>query len=157
MKKLAILFLLLAGCAHLPVSPAELRPGPERNPEIATQEAILPNTSFAQMLQRMQVYSEQCLNGWHDVDCGRNCKTLVKFTGTIVRRKTTLTLFLQKKGGYTQSEAPRDGVYLMMAEALTNGRTQQLTVHGFDSLIHGYTTQSTIDWLADRKKVCPKL
>jgi hypothetical protein len=72
--------------------------------------------------------------------------------------KNKLILYLQKKGGTGQMGAmPADGVYLMMAEALTNGKTQQIAVHGFDTVSEGFTTQATIDWLSDRKKECPRL
>jgi len=158
MNKFLGVVIFLVGCAHLPVSPAELKPSPERNPDIHTQEAILPNTSFDQMYKRMKDYSDKCLNTWRENDCGRNCKNMVKYTPTLVMQRNKLTLFLQEKGKTQQfGDTPMNGVYIMMAESFTNGKTQQLTVHGFEGARYGSTTQPTIDWLAGRKNECPKL
>jgi hypothetical protein len=60
MKKLILTLFIFGGCAQLPVSPKELKPSPTRATGIATQEAILPNTSYDQILKRMQDYSAKC-------------------------------------------------------------------------------------------------
>lgn len=145
-KYLFAVALILNGCASLPLSPSDLKPSPTRSSEIATQEAILPNTSYELVSKRMNDYATQCLNITRKVSCGQNCESTIKFTPVIVVEKQKLILYLK-----------RNGFYIMMAEALTNGKTQQIAVHGFDSFQHGYTTQATIDWLSDRKKVCPRL
>jgi hypothetical protein len=158
MKKLLIALFILSGCAQLPVSPQELKPSPTRASGIATQEAILPNTSYDQILKRMQDYSAKCLRITREVSCGRGCSNSIQYTPTILMEKNKLILYLQKKGGTGNIGAmPKDGVYLLMAESLTNGKTQQITVHGFDTVSVGFTTQATIDWLSDRKKECPRL
>ncbi len=160
MKLIFVLLLFCVcflSCTQLPVSPEDLKPSPERHTSIQTQEAILPNTTATQMYVRMREYADKCLNTWREVSCGDNCKTLIKFTPTIVKEKNKTTLYLQRKGGVVHHETPMNGIYLMMAESLTNGKIQQLKVHGFESLQYGFTTQATVDWLSDRKKECPKL
>ena len=159
--KLRILCSVFAvfGCAGLPITPEELGPSAGRLPAIKTQEAILPNITYEQMFLRMKTYAEKCLNFSRKVPCGKRCvPSTVRFTPTIITDKNRVTLYLQKKGGgMAMRKAQTNGFYLMSAQALTNGSGQQLMIHGVDNPQHGFITQPTMDWLADKKKVCPKL
>lgn len=159
MKKFITLFaIMISGCAALPKNPNDLLPSPSRLKSISTQEAILPNTTHEQIFKRMKDYANKCLLVTKKIDCGRNCKpSIVQFTPTIVNEPNRITLLLQKKGSSAQLKSPdKNGVYLMMAESKNNGSAQQIIIHGMDSFQHGYTTQPTMDWLADKKKKCPK-
>jgi hypothetical protein len=156
MKKL-IVFFMAVGCTHLPSSPEELRTS--NSPSISTQEAILPNTSYEQMFQRMREYADQCLKVSRTITCKKPCTpTVVAFTPTLLTEKNKITLLLQKKGGSGSMERPpAKGFYIMMAEVLRNGGTLQLMIRGVEGFQNSPTTQATMDWLAGKKKICPKI
>lgn len=152
------LLVFLTACTTLPTSPEELSAA-NRMPAVKTQEAILPNTSYDMMFSRMKAYASACLNFTRTIPCSGNCKpTKIRFTPTIITDKNRLTMYLQKKGGAISSKRlHKDGFYLMSVHALTNGSSQQLIIHGVDTSQHGFTTQATMDWLAGKKNLCPKL
>jgi hypothetical protein len=160
----ALCALAFSACAafSIPTTPDELKHAADNTSFANSVEFAIPGTSLAAVRSRLAEYSERCLSMEKIYEkCAIGCtRTKPQVYTPKIRSlgasRVQLTLQRTDPNSIKVKDLPKDGMYVMVAEASSKGGV--VTGHVWAAKYgYGDITGSTKGWMTGDDKTCPNL